>query len=262
MKPTVEMQRGFPYRRRMFAARHRRRSLWSRLARPFLGAVLLVGSPAALTAWVMTSPEFTVREIAITGGERVTDAWVREALAGIEGTSMFEVAAVEIERRLAGHPWLAAVNVRKSLPDRVHVELFERRPAALYKQDGALQFVDTNGEVFTAFDPAAGPADLLVLSGLSSPTALETAMNAARRLRAVEPEWGASLSEVEVLSETDLRLHTSALPFPLVVSAEGLEEAIENLRAELPEMHPHLEAVGAIDLRFERYIVIQPVKER
>ena len=87
-------------------------------------------------------------------------------------------------------------------------------------------------------------------------------MEVAERLRAVEPEWGASLSEVEVLSETDLRLHTSALPFPLVVSADRLEEAVEGLRAQLPKMHPHLEAVGAVDLRFERYIVIQPVKER
>ena len=97
------MQRGFPYRRRLFAARHRRRSLWARLVRPFFGALLLVGSPAVLTAWVLTSPEFTVREIAVSGNERVPETWVRQTLAGVEGSSVFEVGARHLEQRLLDH---------------------------------------------------------------------------------------------------------------------------------------------------------------
>jgi len=262
MRQSLDIQRGFPYRRRRFAARHRRRSLWARLARPFLGALILVGSPAVLTAWVLTSPEFTLRKIAVSGGERVSEAWVLESLAGLEGSSVFEVTAREVEQRLMRHPWLARVSVRKRLPDQLHVELFERRPAALFKLDGELAFVDTSGEIFTPFDPAEGPADLLVLSGVSAPSVVARALDAAARLQLAEPRWGAALSEIELLNERDLRLHTSALPFPLVVSAERLEEALDGLRGELPRIEEHLNSVGAVDLRFERYIVIQPVKER
>lgn len=261
MRQSTDMQRGFPYRRRLFAARHRRRSLWVRLARPFFGALLLVGSPAALTAWVMTSPEFTVREIAVTGSDRVPESWVREILTGIAGSSVFEIEPGEIERRLLAHPWLARVGVRKRLPDRLEVELVERRPAALFRRDGDLLLVDLDGEIFTRFEPEAETASLLLLSGVDEPELLTRAMRAARRLEAIEPAWGASLSEVEVLNGNDLRLHTSALPFPLVVRAERLEEAIESLRDHLPRMREHLDAVGAIDLRFQRYIVVQPVKE-
>jgi len=262
VRQSVDMQRGFPYRRRLFAARHRRRSLWVRLARPFFGALLLVGSPAMLTAWVMTSPEFTVREIVVSGSERVPETWIREMLAGVEGSSVFEVAAGDLERRLEAHPWLAQVSVRKRLPDRLEVEFVERRPAALYRREGELLFVDADGEIFAAFEPGLGPGSLLLLSGLSEPGLLTQAMRAAKALEVIEPSWGASLSEVEVLNESDLRLHTSALPCPLVVRVERLEEAIESLRAHLPRIHQHLAGVGAIDLRFERYIVVQPVKER
>jgi cell division septal protein FtsQ len=259
---SVDMQRGFPYRRRMFAARRRRRSLWVRLARPFFGALILVGSPAVLTAWVLTSPEFTVREIAVSGSERVPESWIRQTLTGIEGSSVFDIAADDIERRLLAHPWLARVAVRKRLPDRLEVELVERQPAALFRREGDLLFVDLDGEIFTAYEPDLEPRSLLLLSGRSEPELLAQAMRAARALEVAEPNWGASLSEVEVLNESDLRLHTSALPFPLVVRVDRLEEAVESLRAYLPGMHEHLDGVGAIDLRFQRYIVVQPVKER
>ena len=87
-------------------------------------------------------------------------------------------------------------------------------------------------------------------------------MDAAQRFAELEPEWGGELSEVEVLNERDFRFYTAALPFPLVVSSDRLDVALPELRSQLRRMHEHLGGVGAIDLRFERFIVIQPGKER
>ena len=262
MRPSIETQRGFPYRRRLFLARHRRRSIWLRLAKPFLGALLLVGSPAALAGWVLTSPEFSVQQISVATGERVGEQWVREALAGLLGASMFAISTPEVEWLMTEHPWIRRVSVRKRLPDHLHVEIQERRPVALFRQEGELSLVDEAGEVFTAFDPNSAPADLLVLSGDAAPTVLLAALEVADRLTSVEPEWGMALSEVEILSQREFRHHTAALPFPIIVSGDRLEQALPELRDYLPRLHEHLAQVGAIDLRFERYIVIKPVKER
>lgn len=262
MRPSIETQRGFPYRRRLFLARHRRRSIWLRLAKPFLGALLLVGSPAALAAWVLTSPEFSVQQISVVTGERVSERWVREALAGLKGASMFEISTPEVEWLMAGHPWVRGVSVRKRLPDHLHIEIQERHPVALFRQRGELSLVDEEGEVFTAFDPNNAPSDLLVLSGDSAPAALLAALEIADRLTSVEPEWGMALSEVEILNGREFRLHSAAWPFPIIVSGDRLERALSELRGYLPRLHEHLAQIGAIDLRFERYIVIKPVKER
>ena len=261
MRPSITTQRGLPYRRRLFVARHRRRSIWLRLAKPLFGALLIVGSPAALMAWVLTSPEFALSEISIETGERVEEAWAQEALGQLVGSSMFELSTPEVEWRLSGHPWIKDVTVRKRLPDQLHVEIEERHPVALLRRDGELEFIDQQGEAFTRFDPLAGPADLLLLSGTVEPAALLAAMDVAARLNELEPEWGRELSEVEVLNERDFRFYTAALPFPLVVSSDRLEEALPELRSHLRRMHEHLDGVGAIDLRFERFIVIQPGKE-
>ena len=77
-----------------------------------------------------------------------------------------------------------------------------------------------------------------------------------------EPDWAASLSEIEILNQSDLRLHSAAFPFPVIVARERLEEGLESLRSYLPKLEAHRDAVGAVDLRFERYIVIKPAKER
>ncbi len=262
MRPSIDSQRGLLFRRRLFLARHRRRSIWLRLARPFFGALLLVGSPAVLAAWVLTSQEFMLREITVETGERVAESWVQEALAGLVGSSMFALSAPEVEWRLTDHPWIRGVSVRKRLPDRLHVEIDERHPVALLRSGGVLEFVDGAGAAFTRFDPTAGPADLLILSGTRDPATLLAAMEVAERLTLLDPEWGRALSEVEVLNERDFRFFTAALPFPVVVSSDSLDEALPELRNQLWRMHEHLGGVGAIDLRFERFIVIQPGKER
>ena len=258
----VDLQRDLPYRRRHFVARHRKRSLLARLSRPFLLALVLVGSPAALTAWVMTAPEFTLRHVEIVGAVRVQRSWVERQLIGLRGYPLFDIPIELLEGRLATHSWVKVARVRRRLPDRLRVELVERRVVALLRRDSELMFVDAEGLAFAEFDPAIGLSDLLLLSGSSEPRLLRAAMRAAAVMERVIPEWSRTLSEVEILNERDFRLYCAALPFPLVVSEDRLEAGLASLRDRLPEIEPHLESVGAIDLRFERYIVIQPGKER
>ena len=262
MSSSLDAQRGLPYRRRLFVARHRKRSPWLRLLRPFSLAVLLVGSPAALAAWVLTSPDFTLRQISVTGVGVVSADWVRAELAPLTGRPLVELPGDPVERLLEAHPWVRRAAVRKRLPDRLEVTLEERRPAALLGRDGELFFLDADGVAFAPFDPELGTSDLVLISGSSEPEALRQAMTVATRLVALDPELGSQLSQVEVLNRRDFRLYSAALPFPVVVAADDLGRRLERLRDVLPVLEDRLDAVGAIDLRFERTIVVQPVKER
>lgn len=261
MKSSMDLQRGLPYRRRLFAARHRKRNPLLRLARPFLGALVLVGSPAALTAWVLTAPEFTLKELSIEGTVRVPQSWVEGELIGLYGYPLFEIPIEVLEGRLASHPWVQEARVRRRLPDQLRIELVERRPAALLRRDGELTFVDASGIPFAEYEPSTSVGDLLILSGSSEPADLLEAMRVAIVLDRISPGLARSLSEVETLSNLDFRIYCADLPFPLLVSRDRLEEGLESLRNQLPEIEAHFDSVGAIDLRFERYIVIQPGKE-
>lgn len=261
MSSSLEMQRGLPYRRRLFVARHRKRGLLLRLIKPFTMALVLVGSPAALAAWVLTSPDFTLRDVAVRGTERVPAAWVRSELQPFAGRSLVELPRERAEALLETHPWIRRAEVRKRLPDRLEVEIEERLPAALLSRDGELSFLDRDGVAFAPFDPAMADGDLLLISGSSRPEDLREAMTVATRLAALDESWGRQLSEIEVLNRRDFRLYTAALPFPVVLSSDDLARRLDNLDTVLPMLEDRLDSVGAIDLRFDRFIVIQPAKE-
>src|SRR6185503_14041234 len=105
--------------------------------------------------------------------------------------------------------------------------------------------------------------DLLLVSlGGASDVELGGALAIAAELERAAPDWAATLSEVQLLSEDDFRLFLGALPFPLAVRLGTLSERLPTLRALLPELEERYPGIDFVDLRFERRIVFQPLPQR
>lgn len=245
-------------RRRRFVASRRRRSLLASLWRPLVGALTLVAVPLAAGYWLLTSPRLVLAEVELRGAEKVPGEWVFQELAPLRGRHLLSLSLPEIERRLAEHPWIGGADMRKRLPNRLVVQLFERQPVALLRQSGELLYVDAKGDVIEMYDPT-GEVDLILLSGeAGSPRAIEEALATARRLNELDPELAASLSEIELLGAGEYRLHLADLAFPVLVAADRLDAQLRSFREYLPEIARRYERLEAVDLRFQRQIVIQP----
>jgi cell division septal protein FtsQ len=254
--------RVLPFRRPKAAVRVRRRSAWAVLGRPFLQALSLVGAPAALVVWALSSPSFALARVEVNGNHQVTTAWVESALAPLRGENLLRLPLTDIERRLAVHPWLAGVTIEKRLPDRLELAVEERRPAGLLRGASGLVYLDREGRAIAPFD-GRGPTDLLLVSlGTASEVDLAGAFRVADEMAAVAPAWAHTLSEVEALGEEDYRLYLGALDFPLVVHAGTLAERLPSFRALLPEIERRYARLAFVDLRSDRRIVFQPVVER
>lgn len=121
----------------------------------------------ALVAYVKASPRFALQVIAMSPTTRVP----RDELLALgdvrEGAPLLALDPVAIARRLATHPWLASVRVRRRLPSTLEIELVERTAAAVASLDG-LYLVDATGRPFkrATMDDADG---LPVITGLSRP---------------------------------------------------------------------------------------------
>ncbi|MEO8502281.1 MAG: FtsQ-type POTRA domain-containing protein [Acidobacteriota bacterium] len=258
--------RVLPFRRRAFAAKRRKRSLWLMILSGLAGALLIVGLPLGLVAWVLTTPRFALRKVETVGGPRVAATWVQSALSPLVGTNLLTLPIAQVHNLLE-HPWIEAVEVRKQLPDRLLVQVVERQPAALIREAGGLWYLDAEGRRIAPFTAGDGGGsekgvDLLLVSS-SSDLEIEPgrALELAREVRAAQPEWADKLSEIEVLGEEDFCLYTAALPFPLLVKRGTLAERGRSLADLLPELTRRYPHVSAVDLRFERRIVIQPMVE-
>lgn len=259
------------FRRRGTPPRRKRRNVLWTLAKPLAVALVLVGLPAALVTWVLTAPLFGLRDVQVSGAignaaaRRVSKESVRQALMPFQGRNLVRLSLAEAAARVERNPWIASVEMAKELPDRLHVKVAERRPVALLLLDGGLVYADSEGK---AIAPVTTPAELeearsaglLVVSFVRQPhkEGVGSALGVAADLGRAQPTWAAKLSRIEVLGEEDFRLHTDALPFPLLVRSGQVKPKVERLVELLPELSRRYVRIEAVDLRFSRRIVVQP----
>lgn len=252
--------RVLPFRRAAVRPRRGRRGVGV-LVRGFAGALLVVGVPLAAGAWVATSPRFALAEIEVTASERVPEAWLRARLEPLVGRNLPLLPLAEVDRALAGHPWIGGLSVAKRLPGALEVTVTPRRPAALVIEDGEPWYADADGLPIAPLgdEPAAGLLTVTRPQGVEvAGRGVPLALAVARELAAAAPAWARELESVEALSDDDARLVTAALPCPLLVRRGRIGERAGRLAALLPEVAARYPGLAALDLRFARRIVVQP----
>jgi cell division protein FtsQ len=96
---------------------------------------------------VMASPRFALREVEVTPTTRVTRDEILTLAAVNEGDRLLALDTDVIAGRVAEHPWIAEARVRRELPSGLHIDVVERRAAAVVAL-GALYLVDETGRPF------------------------------------------------------------------------------------------------------------------
>jgi len=188
-----------------------------------------VALPSGLVLWVLTAPLFRLRTVEVGGpSRRVGSAWVRQVLAPLMGVISCAFRSPTPPRGCKSNPWIEKVEIEKELPAGLRVKLAERAPVALL----------LSGQNLLMPTMPAGPSHpwqhraeleearksgLLVVSFVRDPhptgIGVAAALKVAAELGRVQTDWAAKLAQIEVLGEEDFRLHTDALPFPLLVTA-------------------------------------------
>jgi cell division septal protein FtsQ len=141
-------------------ARGRKRLLWTSL----VVLVVLVG--VAVLA-VFSSSLFAVEHIDIQGATytQYTEPDVLQAILDqVEGEPVLLVDTRDIERQLEQIPWIERAFVTTDFPDRVLIDVRERRPLATFPgTDGRYRVIDREGRVLTVLD--GRPTDYMLLIG-------------------------------------------------------------------------------------------------
>ena len=253
------------FRRSGAPPRRRRRNPVLALLRPLAVSLLLVAMPAALVTWVLASSRFDLKEVVVEAGTpRIPAEALRSSVAPFEGGNLVLLPLDSVEAALRRNPWVDTVEVAKELPDRLRVEVTERKPVALLVKGSGLVYADEQGRpIAPVEDPEQARRTGLVVVVFTNPLLSPSdgvggALEVAGELGRVQPSWAGALSKIEVLGEQDFRLHTGALRFPLLVTRGQVGAKVKRLTELLPELDRRYPAIQAVDLRFSRRIVVQP----
>jgi cell division protein FtsQ len=114
--------------------------------------LLLLSFFLFISHWVyihlLGDPYFRVREVEVEGGRKMARKTLL-SLTVMEGMpNLFSVNLKEVVKRLESHPWIEEVQVRKVFPDKIFIQVEERKPMAIIQLE-ELYYIDTKGEVFS-----------------------------------------------------------------------------------------------------------------
>lgn len=259
-----------PYRRGGTVPRRRRRGrqLWA-FARRAVTPIAVVASGAAVSVWVLSSPSFAVSEVRALGTGRVSERWVRQALAPLAGRNLLLLPLSEVRERLAANPWVASAGIAKELPGRLEVSLVEKKPAALVKLGSQGYWAEADGKLIAPLavgEEALGLPTLVdrtpaLSSGSGSSGEVPRALALLAGLGKLRPDWTRELAALALLGGGDFSLETRALPFPLLLEDQGYAAKVERLGRLLPEIEKRYPHLAAVDLRFSRRIILVPAAE-
>jgi cell division protein FtsQ len=168
-------------------------------------AVLVAGAAAVL--WAAQRPRFDFHRIEVTGDLRhVSRAALRGAIAGHLSGTFFTMRLAQARAAFEAIPWIAGVSVRRVWPDRLVVQVVERRAVGVWN-DGRVLADD--GQLFNG-NPAEAELDGARLEFSGPP---RFAADAAAKLAGFEHALAAmqaSLAAVEISERASWTVHTAA----------------------------------------------------
>jgi cell division septal protein FtsQ len=258
------------YRRdnRKRSVRNWRRQAW------IGGGMLLVGLLAVLAyhwrgpiksgsvmarAFVFENPYFFVREIQVRGGEKFGGSEI-VAMAGLRhGMNMWKIDPAAIESKIARHPWVRRVLVRREFPRRVVIEVEERTPKAIVAMR-KLYYVDADGVVFK--EVGQGEAvNFPFLTGLRpeqlaiANPAIREKIKDAMRLGELMTKGSHSLSEIHFDALDRVVLYTTAYPVALHMGWGDWDDKMKRLDRVLTLWKGREERLASLDVSFRDQVV-------
>lgn len=249
--------------------------IWRRqrqiLRRAFAGAVLLGG--LMLVSLVVQSfgegasmrerlgnatglMGFRIATIRIEGRQKTPEAALRKALGVKEGDAILGFSVSEARAKLESIAWVQEASIERVLPSTLVVRLIERRPFAVWQNEGKFVLVDREGGMVTDSDVAVFADELPLVVGPGAPKAAAALM----AMLAEQPDLLTRMTAAVRIGERrwNLRMNNGAD----VLLPEGAEPLALAKLASLQASHQLLDRpLTIIDLRLPDRLVVRPAGE-
>jgi hypothetical protein len=216
---------------------------------------------------VLEAQFFRLRTVDISGITALTRAEVLYLLGITEETTMWQLDLPRLGARLAHHPYVKSVVLRREFPDTLRITIQERVPYLAVSTEQQRMLIDEEGVVLRAVVPEQDPK--MPYISLPPQRALEPGM----RLRHHEIQRAFELFQLyrtsplaETLRLASLTVQPSGVsvwkfehyPFDVRLGEEGIPLQLGRLPLALRYIAQQHLAVRAVDLSYHKRIIIIP----
>jgi cell division septal protein FtsQ len=193
---------------------------------------LVLGAVAALSVWLFRSPILAIHEVRINGIEGAELAAMLVGAGVEEGKPLVSIRPTRVEEALLSDPRIKEATVTLEWPQRVVVEVVQRRPVAWANVEGSWALVGGDGVALeTAAQPASGHPRLEVgwdtepgadaIGGLAFLSELDPLIGSRTTVIAVSGELWALIDGVNVRLGRPIGMESKARALEAVL-AQGV----------------------------------------
>lgn len=131
--------------------------------------VLTAGITVVCCAFLLTSPHLAVRSISVAGAPPEMQSFLDANLDGARGLNLFRLKTRELEKRIAAHPYVRELTVRKKLPGTIHVNITCRKPFASVACHGKVFVIDAELVPYKVLDQTPPDLPVMEVPGANEP---------------------------------------------------------------------------------------------
>ncbi len=154
----------------------------------YMGFVAMAGQEIAAAT---SRAGFEVKRIEVQGVERIDELKVYETALAQKDRAMVQVDAEALRQKLMENGWVKDARVSKRLPETLVVEIIERKPIAVWQQNGHLALIDEEGHVLEKIRQSQMP-DLPVVVGKKANLQIESLRKLLDAAPALKPQVAAA----------------------------------------------------------------------
>jgi cell division septal protein FtsQ len=206
--------------------------------------------------YLRTTAFFALKTIEVYGINRLSEENVIK-LANIEqNINILTIDLNEIDERVRKNPWVEHLRLRRILPGKLRITLFEKRAYAVIKYDAPF-FVTKSGDIIKKLSPGEA-IDLPVITGLNSKEQL-LIKNALHVLSNPNIQKTIPLSQIGEVNFQDHRisLFTISPPIKILADTRLLKDQFYRLKFVLSALQKKEIIPRQIDLNYSKKVVVK-----
>ncbi len=229
-----------------------------------LASSLWYGAPWVLHA-TKSHPYFALTDITVEGNRRLDRAEVLQWAGVNESTSAWDAAPELVRLRVQSHPWIQRVRTHREFPNRLRIQVEERRPVAIIRLD-QLNYVDARGNVLGALREGDS-MDFPLITGLEDEAGQAfVAVGVHRSLRLLRLcerlNCFESISEVHVDRERGITVFPVRTAVAVVLGWGGWREKLARSARVFAAWDGQIGRLAAVDVSFRDVVVVRLHEER
>jgi len=227
---------------------------------------LAISAPAAillLSLYFIVSASgslFRVHTFVFTGNTHLSDDELKGMTGLAGGENLLTMSGKTVFQKLIRSPWIRSAEVRKELPDKLHIQVREAEPFALLDLKGRLFIVDDRGSMLEELRGSPMPF-LPVIAGdpYREKEAFSDAISLVRAMKAAG--LPSRKDHIEIIAHNAPELTTNLDGVIVKIGTGDYSEKLARLKELEEEIRTRNIPVDYIDLRFSNKVVVKAVNE-